>query len=166
MELDTAGVSTLARLGLLFITLPRSPPSGLGCQGLTSVVPSLAHPRVCSMGPAPPRPTLLESTPPARGCPRLSVSHSQSTLSRILPHHAVDRQVRIHQAVVEPTRPRSPGDVEVLCQEGGSRHAHRLLHPTSRPQLPHAWWDKGDTAGGQATQKATADRQAVSDIGS
>mmetsp|Transcript_40087 Transcript_40087/g.101444 ORF Transcript_40087/g.101444 Transcript_40087/m.101444 type:complete len:204 (-) Transcript_40087:52-663(-) len=37
--------------------------------------------------------------------------------SRILPHHAVNREVGVHQRVMEPLRARPPMDVEVLRQE-------------------------------------------------
>lgn len=62
---------------------------------------------------------------------------------------------------MEPTCTRSPREVQVLRQESSSHHAHRLLHPTSRPQLAHAWRD----AAGQDRRRRQK-QTAVSDRGS
>lgn len=157
MELDTPDVSTLTRLGL-FKTLPRSPPLAL------AVRPDLGG---CITG-TPPRVQHGTTTVPDSACQHplwdAQDSHSQSTLPRILPHHAVDCQVRIYQAVVEPTRTRSPGEVQVLRQEGGSHHAHRLLHPTSRPQLTHAWGTGRGRTGAEGQSRQQSATQAAAEV--
>eukprot|EP00955_Chlamydomonas_euryale_P058178 356995-Chlamydomonas_euryale.AAC.22 len=104
-----------------------------GRRGNASALQALL---ACQAGPSSP-------CPPRRSLPNLTYARTRPPcLTCILPHHRVDRHVRVHQVVVEPRRAVQPVHVEVLCQQARSRHAHALLHPAGATQLAHAGVDE------------------------
>jgi hypothetical protein len=61
----------------------------------------------------------------------------QPRFASVLPHHAVDGQISIHEGVMEPPRTQHPVKVEVLSEEACHHHANVLMHVSRLPQLSH-----------------------------
>ena len=47
------------------------------------------------------------------------------------------REVGVDERLPEPARALLPWNQQVLGEEGGDDHAHAVVHPAGRPQLPH-----------------------------
>mmetsp|Transcript_5368 Transcript_5368/g.13379 ORF Transcript_5368/g.13379 Transcript_5368/m.13379 type:complete len:415 (-) Transcript_5368:936-2180(-) len=59
-----------------------------------------------------------------------------------LPHHRIDRHIRVDEGVVVPREPLLPIQVEVLDQELSSDVAEVVAHPAHLPKLAHGRVDK------------------------
>ena len=62
----------------------------------------------------------------------------ESALSRVLPHHGIDRQVRVHESVEEPICAVRPMNAAVIDEKRGRNHAFTLMHPSGGPKPAHA----------------------------
>ena len=70
-----------------------------------------------------------------------------------LPAHRVGTEVGVDEGIPIPLRPGLPGLQEVLHEHGGGDHAHAVVLPARRPELPHAGID--DRVAGATTLPST-----------